>query len=237
MKKTAIAAILCAATAGILSMPGSAQEQDIPWKPTGTKNGVELFKRQYPGSGIIEVKAVTIVDAAPEVIESVIRDIPAYPEFMYDCIEGREIKQFDDEHIVILNITKMPWPVQPREVVVNSVVKKDFENGRFEVALVGMAEGESEKWVPLTKGRVRMYELTGTFIGELLERNKCRMTYIVHANPRGIPPFVVNLMIDKNPLGTLLGLKRMVSKEKYIELGKQSKYLPFIEQYFQASAK
>lgn len=79
-----------------------------------------------------------------------------------------------------------------------------------------------------------MHELTGTFLCQILERHKCRMTYIVHANPKGIPGFIVNLFVDDNPYETLQGIKRMVKKPLYTERGKKSRYLPFIEKFFAA---
>jgi hypothetical protein len=227
MRLTLLCAFACA-----LFTRGDALAQEQQWKHYKTKQDVELYRRSISNSGIIEVKAVTVIDAAPEVIEAVLRDIPAYPEFMFNCIEGREIQKTDEEHILILNVTKMPWPVKTRDVVVRTEVKKDFANGRFQVDLVGVKSPESENRVPPIKGHVRMYELTGTFICEILERNRCRMTYIVHADPNSVPDFLVNWLVDDNPYGTLLGLKKMVIKPRYIELGRKSKYLGLIEKYF-----
>ena len=221
-----IMAVLLPALPGAPKYPG--------WQYWKSKKGVTLYKRKLEKSGIIEVRGETVNNAAPEVLESIIRDIPAYPQFMYECIIGREIKRYDDENIIILNVTKMPWPLKPRSVVVRTRVKKDFTRGKFSVALVGLPKGKSEQWVPPVKGRVRMHELTGTFICEILERHKCRVTYIVHANPKGIPNFIVNLFVDDNPYGTLRGIKRMAGKQKYIKLGKNSKYLPYIEKFFAA---
>lgn len=212
-------------------------EKHPGWKYWKTKKDITLYKRKLPQSGIIEVRADTIINAAPEVIEAVIRDIPAYPQFMYECIVGKEIKRYDDENIIILNVTKMPWPLKPRSVVVRTRVHKDFKRGKFKVALVGLPEGESEKWVPPAKGRVRMHTLTGTFLCQILERNKCRMSYIVHADPKGVPGFIVNLFVDDNPYGTLRGIKRMVKKPVYTERGKKSRYLPLIEEFFAAKNK
>lgn len=128
--------------------PEPPGRKSIPDGNTGKQKNVTLYKRKLPKSGIIEVRAETIINAAPEVIEAVIRDIPAYPQFMYECIIGKEIKKFDDENIIILNVTKMPWPLKPRSVVVRTRVQKDFDRGKFKVALVGLPEGKSEKWVP-----------------------------------------------------------------------------------------
>ncbi|GAB4220636.1 MAG: hypothetical protein Kow00102_08790 [Spirochaetota bacterium] len=201
------------------------------WKFIKQKGDISLYKRVLPTSGIIQVKAERIINAPLEVVEQIIRDIPAYPQLMYNCIEGREIKQFTDEDIVILNVTKMPWPLQPRDVVVRTKVIKDWDYGRIEIALQGLHSPESEQWVPLIAGHTRMYELTAYFIGHILDRNKIKCIYIIHADPTGVPLFAINFLIANYPYYTLLNLEKMTKLEKYINLGKKSKYLSKIESF------
>ncbi len=99
------------------------------WEFIKQKGDISLYKRVLPSSGVIQVKAERIIHAPLEVVEQIIRDIPAYPQLMYNCLEGREIKQFTDEDIVILNVTKMPWPLQPRDVVVRTDVVWSYAFG------------------------------------------------------------------------------------------------------------
>ncbi len=203
-----------------------------PWKHFRTRKGVELFKRSFPGTKIIEVKGTITVDAGAEIIDMLFRDIPAFTQYMHNCIVSRTIHMFSDEEMILYNVTKLPWPLHPRDVVTHITVTKDFVAGRFQVHLRGLKRGDAEKWVPLKKKRVRIYKMIGTFDVQLLERNRCRITYTVHADPTGLPPFVVNIFSDDNPYETLRGIRRMVKKKKYIDLGKKSKYLPFIEKFF-----
>lgn len=207
------------------------------WKFIKQKGDIVLYKRVLKNSGIIQVKAEKIIHAPLEVIEQIIRDIPAYPELMHNCLEGRLIKAFTDEDMVILNVTGMPWPLQPRDVVVKTKVIKNWDVGRIEIILKGLHTPESEQWVPPINGHTRMYELTAYFIGHILDRQKLKCIYIIHADPSGVPDFAINFLIANYPYYTLLNLEKMTKLDKYISLGKQSKYLSHIESFIALKKK
>jgi hypothetical protein len=215
-------------TSVLLPWPLSAEP---PWVTIKEKNGITLSKRTFPGSPISEFKGETMVNARIEVIETVLRDIPAYAQFMYNCREGRLIKSFGKDYLIILNVTDMPWPLSDRDVVVRSIVSKDFNRGMFSVVLQGLPEPESSQYCPLRKDRVRMYDLKGIFILEIVDREHTRLTYIVHADPVGIPSGLTNFFSDDNPYGTLTGIKRMVRMEKYITESVKSPEIPNVEQF------
>jgi len=201
------------------------------WKFIKQKGDITLYKRVLKNSGVIQVKAEKIIHAPLEVIEQIIRDIPAYPQLMHNCLEGRLIKAFTDEDMVILNVTGMPWPLQPRDVIVRTNVIKNWDVGRIEIILKGLHSPESEQWVPPINGHTRMYELTAYFIGHILDRQKLKCIYIIHADPSGVPDFAINFLIANYPYYTLLNLEKMTKLEKYINLGKQSKYIHNIESF------
>jgi len=228
-RRTALRSVLIAVIIALMC-PETLLAQ-TPWVKIREKNGIVLSKRSVPDSPISEFKGETIIDARLEVVEAVLRDIPAYAEFMYNCREGRLIKAYTKDDLIILNVTDMPWPLADRDVVVRSIVSKDFQHGVFSVVLQGLPEPESSRYCPVRKDRVRMHDLQGIFIIEIVDREHTRMSYIVHADPVGIPSTLTNFFSDDNPYGTLTGIKRMVQKEKYIREGRKSPEIPLVEQF------
>jgi len=200
------------------------------WEFMKKKNDVMIYKRKLP-SGILQCKAEKIIYARAEVIEQLVRDVPAYAEFMYKCFIAKTIKEFNDEDLIIHNATAMPWPLQPRDGVVRTKVSKDWTFGRFEVLCYGLHSPESEKWVPQKKGFIRMYEISVYMIAHILDREKAKCFYIIHANPTGVPLIAVNFLMDIYPYETILKFEKMLKREKYIQLGEKSKYLPNIEEF------
>ncbi len=200
------------------------------WKFLEKKNDVLIYKRKLP-SGIVQCKAEKIIYAKPEVIEQLVRDVPAYAEFMHKCFLAETIKKFSDEDLVIHNATAMPWPLQPRDGVVRTQVSMDWDYGRFEVLCYGLHSPESEKWVPKIAGYTRMYEVSVYMIAHILDREKAKCFYIIHADPTGVPLIAVNFLMDVYPYETILKFEQMLNRQKYIQLGKKSKYLHLIEAF------
>lgn len=200
------------------------------WEFMKKKNDVLIYKRKLP-SGILQCKAEKIIYARAEVIEQLVRDVPAYAEFMHKCFLAETIKEFNDEDLVIHNATAMPWPLQPRDGVVRTHVSKDWDYGRFEVLCYGLHSPESEKWVPKIKGYTRMYEISVYMIAHILDREKAKCFYIIHADPTGVPLIAVNFLMDVYPYETILNFEQMLKREKYVQLGKKSKYLHLIEEF------
>ncbi len=200
------------------------------WKFLKKKGDVLVYRRQLP-SGIVQCKAEKIIHVKPEVIEQLVRDVPAYAEFMHNCKSAKTIKEFTDEDLIIHNVTALPWPLEPRDGVVRTKVTKDWKYGRFEVLCYGLHSPESEKWSPHVKGYTRMYEISVYMIMHILGREKARCYYIIHADPTGVPLFAVNLLMDEYPYRTILNFEKMLKRKKYIDAAKTSKYLSNIEEF------
>ncbi len=200
------------------------------WTFLKKKSDVLVYKRHLP-SGIIQCKAEKIISVRPEVIEQLVRDVPAYAKFMHNCKHTKTIKEFGDEDLIIYNITALPWPLEPRDGVVRTKVTKDWNYGRFEVLCYGLHSPDSEKWVPHRKGFTRMYEISVYMIMHILGREKAKCYYIIHADPTGVPLFAVNLLMDEYPYRTILNFEKMLKREHYIASGRKSRYLAKIEEF------
>jgi len=200
------------------------------WKFLKKKDDVLLYTRKLP-SGIVQAKAEKIMYVKPEVVEQLVRDVPAYKEFMYKCFIAETIKIFNDEDMIVHNATAMPWPLKPRDGVVRTKVTKDWEYGRFEVLCYGLHPHQSKQFVAPVKGFVRMHEVSVYMIAHILHREKVKCFYIIHADPTGVPLFAVNLLIDSYPYYTIIKFEEMLKKPEYIDMGKKSKYLAQIEAF------
>ena len=86
MKKLIVVLIATSLLAPLL-----ADTSPPPWKHYRSRNGVEIFKRTFPGSGIIEVRGIADVDAPAEVIDMLFRDVPAFTQYMHNCMISRAV--------------------------------------------------------------------------------------------------------------------------------------------------
>ena len=192
----------------------SAWAAEAGWKKVGEKNGIIGYTRPTTRSSVDEMKAVGMVEAPEAVIEAVIRDVSAQPDYMFRCKEAKianspEFKQSKDTSF-FLNITGMPYPLNDRDVLVRADYSVDKAAGTLSVHMVGqnttyMSDGK----------RVRMPIMIADYILVPKGPNKTEMTYVALAEPGGIPSFAVNLFCKNLPSATIAGIRELVKQDKY----------------------
>jgi len=192
----------------------SAWAAEAGWKKVGEKNGIIGYTRPTTRSSVDEMKAVGMVEAPEAVIEAVIRDVSAQPDYMFRCKEAKianspEFKQSKDTSF-FLNITGMPYPLNDRDVLVRADYSVDKATGTLYVHMVGQnttykSDGK----------RVRMPIMIADYILVPKGPNKTEMTYVALAEPGGIPAFAVNLFCKNLPSATIAGIRELVKQDKY----------------------
>jgi len=195
----------------ILLSPVTASSES-EWKLALQRDGVEVFTRAVAGSDLDEFIGSTLIEASVNIIEAVIDDVPAAPQWMADCREARIIRKIDENSHVVLNVTKTPWPVWDRETLLVSTKRKDAKTGTVIFAFHSMNDPE----VPVGKKNVRIPSVDGQWILNPVDEGHTKVTYTVKSNPGGsIPKFISQRTSWNIPYKTLLGLRKMVKKDKY----------------------
>ncbi len=196
---------------GILLAPvtGSSESE---WKLALQRDGIEVSTRAVPGSDLDEFIGTTVIEAPVNIIEAVIDDVPAAPQWMVDCREARTIRKIDENSSVVLNVTKTPWPVWDRETLLVSTKQKDAKTGTVIFAFHSI----NDPAVPVGKKNVRIPSVDGQWVLSPVDEGNTKVTYTVKSNPGGsIPKFISHRSSWNIPYRTLLGLKKIVKKDKY----------------------
>lgn len=204
---TALLAIIL----GIISTPVVASSES-EWTLVLQRDGIEVFTRTVTGSDLDEFLGTTVIDAPVNVIEAVIDDVPASPQWMAYCREARIIRKIDGNSNVVLNVTKTPWPVWDRETLVLSTKQRNAKTG----AVIFKFHSVNDPAVPVGKKNVRIPAVDGQWVMSPVDEERTTVTYTVKSNPGGsIPKFTATQRSRDIPYRTLLGLKKMVKKDKY----------------------
>ncbi len=218
MKKIIIpaACLLIIEFVSIIGLHGSSE-----WgSPVISKDGINVYMKNIEGSKIKEGMGVAIINARLETITTLMRDVPAQIEWFEACIEARILKKINDDNLILYRVNKAPWPVHNRDAVTQIMVTRDYPNGRIIIS----SNALKDPLVPVAKGVIRMTDMTSRFVLTYIDREHTEVVMYMKVNPAGaIPPWAANLMGKKLPYNTLLGMKRMVARSKYIEAGKKSK--------------
>ncbi|MEW5735332.1 MAG: START domain-containing protein [Thermodesulfobacteriota bacterium] len=190
------------------------------------RNGVRTYEKRFPGTPVREFKSITIIDAPLEVIAAVLRDVPSYPEWLPQCVESKLLHQEGLFDLTIYQVSDLPWPLSDRDAVIHSNVDIDLSTGRAHARL----QAVSDPAAPVRDNMVRVNDLSGEFLFEYMGRQSTRVMFSYRIDPAGnIPVSLANLAIRRLPSETLIRLKEMVKKPKYIQLAKNSEEKKMVE--------
>lgn len=193
------------------------------WQEVKNSNGIRVFTRPTEGSPLDEFKGITTVESPLEVIVEVIRDVEAQPEWMADCIAAKIIKKFNENDMLVYSMNRAPWPVSNRDVVVRSKGTADLANGKVSIIFTSLKDST----VPVRPGVVRMTDLLGQWHLKKITPSKTEVVFIIRANPAGnIPASIANMTSREIPYRTLQNLKKMVKKDKYINIAREKYHIP-----------
>jgi len=209
--KRSLYALVAVLAFSILTSASTAAGE-VPWKTVLQRDGIDVATRAVAGSDLDEFMGSTIVEASIPVIEAVLEDVPASPQWMLDCKEARIVRIIDENTRVLVNVTKTPWPVYDREALLLLKKKRDREAG----SLIYEFHSTDDPSVPVGKRHVRIPAVTGRWILVPIDGGHTRVTYTVKTNPGGyIPKVMANRSSRIIPFETLSGLKQMVKRDKY----------------------
>ncbi len=197
-----------------------------PWKLTRNQDGIKSYARSVPGSKILELKAITVINARMEVIGEVLRDVPSSPKWVADCSEASIIRTLGRNDMIVHTLLNFPAPVSDRDLVVKSTTTYLLDRARGIITITSVKDPAA----PPRPGVVRMTNFSGKYVLEYITREKTGIIYSYRADPAGnIPAFMVNMAGRDSLFKTLKGLKKMASNPKYIEAAKRSPDIALFE--------
>jgi hypothetical protein len=185
-----------------------AQQQ---WRFIKETEGVKVYYRESGTNNIKEVKMVTTFDAKLSVIVECLKDVDSYPKWVYKANYSKTIIKYSEEDVIYYNYFDFPWPLQDRDVAIQSHISQD-PTTRV-VTSVSVSNWSKE---PLQKDVVRIQEFDSKWIFTPQTDGKVHGEYTFKSNPGGaIPASFVNLGLSEGPLRTLKGFKQLLRTDKY----------------------
>lgn len=185
---------------------------DFDWKLYKEKEGVKGYERNVKGSVYLQTRAETKIDAPMEVILEVLLDIPAFPKWMYACMEAIPIENKDLLTRILYFRQNAPWPTKDRDAIIKSVTTIDYDNPGS-VTVSESIVNYNYKDAP--EDTIRMVKFEGAFELRMVDRNTTLVRYTAFSEPGGFAPSGIAAgVMRKVSFNTTLNLIKM-SKEKY----------------------
>ncbi len=205
------------------------------WKLVDTEDNCQIYTSAVAGKDYIAAKATCLIPARIEVLGTLLRDIPNYPEWMHDCKETKMLKTVDDEKDVFIFWFRQHIDLlTDRDMILKSKTVIDMQNGTNLI----YADSTKEMSYDSGKGYVRMPSFYSLFTLQWVDREHTRVTFIVDPDlGPGVPSGIANSKIKTTPFKTLKNMMKMVKKSKYVEAAKTSKYNKMAEDFVKSGHK
>lgn len=199
----------------------SVHGQESNWERVKNSSGIEIYTRPVTGSSIKEFRAVTVVQGSISSVLAMLDDTASYPRWMYRCTEAQILFKKDMYERVTYTVTSSPWPVDPRDIAVKSVISQNKKTFAVTVSLNGLPG-----YIPAKSGKVRMTRVNGCWMLEPMGNGRVRVTYRLHSEPGGtVPDSLVNSSLVDIPYNTLYNMQKLVLQSPY----KEAKYKEIVE--------
>jgi hypothetical protein len=200
------------------------------WKLEDTEDGCQTYTSPVEGKPYIASKATCVIPARMEVVAMVLRDIPNFSEWMYDCKETKVLKVVDEEKDIFIFWLRQHIPLlTDRDVVLKSSRTYNPETG---ISVI-LTRSTNEMSYDSGEGYVRMPSLFNELTLEWIpgDREHTKVTFMTDPDlGSGLPKGITNNQIKKLPFKTLKGMMKMVKLQKYIDSSKTSNYHQLIEE-------
>ncbi|MBU2488767.1 MAG: hypothetical protein KKA60_05200 [Proteobacteria bacterium] len=185
---------------------------DCDWEQVMDKDGIVAWRRPVPGTPIMEIRAAGIIQQPVEVLAEALRDVPAGPLWIPNCVEARVLSRRDKNNMTMHHVIKTPWPCDWRDVVLATNVTYRMEYGR------GICDLTVEDAPSLSANpdRVRIRDFKARFVFEYLGPKATGFILTTRVDPGGyLPAFLVNFFSKHFAFRQIENLRELAKDPKY----------------------
>ncbi len=174
---------------------------------------LKIFTCPVPSSDFLSFVAVATIDAPQHAVLSLLYDVDVATEWVWKTKEMRVLQELsDDDGRIVYQLVSAPWPVSDREIITKSQGYKDPETAEIFIKIECVAD-----FLPKNSKYVRVPEMEGAWNIIPLSEKQCRVVFRLHIEPGGeIPSWLANIAVIDTPYHTLVNMREMVKKEKYM---------------------
>jgi hypothetical protein len=196
----------CVMGLGMLSLAGL---DAADWTLMSRRDGVEIYRREMPGSPLVVFKGEGTIDAPVWKIASILLDTKRAPEWADSLKESRVAKRLGATEYEEYNHLGMPLILKDRDFLSDVVIQISNEQKAFSLVY----KPADDRDVPRThfvRGKIEygVFEVTSLEPGR---RSKLRAE--IQADPKGaLPAWVVNFFQKGWPLNTFQGIRTQAAK-------------------------
>lgn len=188
-----------------------SQSKNTEWKLKKEVEDLQIYVRKSATSDIKEIKVRYLANASLSNIVAVLKDVSAFPEWIYSCAEARVLERVSDFETIYYSRIAFPFPMSDRDFIAKSKLWQDAKTKEVFIKVTG-----DYQYLPPKKDLVRLPKLVINWHIKPLTAHKAMVEYHLVSDPGGsIPDWATNMAVDKGPTNSMKNFKDMLSKSKY----------------------
>lgn len=164
------------------------------WKLSAERDGVKIYGRAREGSAVREMRAVGVLDAKPEAVWKVLRDLDSYTTTMPYTEVAKVLSRTEgDKEVLFYSRLNTPL-VSRRDYIIKLVDQSDWKEGKGFLKVSWSAVNDKDELMPTPDNVVRVRVNDGYWLLEPRDGGaKTYATYYVYTSPGGsIPNWIAN---------------------------------------------
>ena len=179
------------------------------WTLMGRRDGIEVYRRDMPGSPLVVFKGEGTIEAPLWKIASILLDARRAPEWADSVKESRVVRRLGPEEYEEYNHLGMPFILKDRDFLSKVVIDIRADQKTFSLVY----KPTDDRNIPRThyvRGEIQygLFEVTSLETGR-----RSTLKAEIQADPKGaIPAWVVNFFQKSWPLNTFEGIRRQAAK-------------------------
>lgn len=177
------------------------------WTFLWAEDGIRMYRAEdaalptFKAEGTIPVNFLDLL--------AVISDVSRRVEWVPEILESRILEGNVESRVIIHEKFNLPWPVNDRDCVVESIIRKDFEKRTVTVTYRQVTHPLG----PAADGFIRIPIVTGRMQYSYIDDRHTAARYETTLDVGGsLPGWMVELAIKKAPLMTLQAAVAQVNK-------------------------
>ncbi|MAX66841.1 MAG: START domain-containing protein [Bacteriovoracaceae bacterium] len=194
----------------LISFSCFAKEEN--WVHLTRKNDIDVYSKKVKTSPIKFLRAQGIIQSSIENIVAILRNVENAVNWVPNLGERSYVKNISDTEAILYDISKMPWPVTDRDMVVHHKLSLSPDKK----SLILSFHSVENELKPIQEGFVRAKIHRGKIIFTPKTKNTTYVSLTILVDPMGdIPKWVVNLLQVKLPYEFLMSLNKFAAKTSF----------------------
>ena len=175
------------------------------WSLEKHEDGIDIYTRSVPDSGIKEFKGTVEVEASLDTVHRLLRDADGFKNWFPNTPESKLLSR-ENNISYQYSVMDAPWPVSDRDNIFRSVTVRNEQTGAVEIQTSAAPD-----YYPEQPDRVRVQQAKGSWMLEPLGASSTRVTFRMHLDPGGgVPQWLINARVVASPLQALTNLRATV---------------------------